>query len=217
MKTTNYKLQTTNYKLQTTNYKRIIIAGLALASLATSHAAVLISTTLNGGNLEAAGTNWTSASLIEFNNVLVPPTSGTFWLDSLSNVATQTINNTAAFNIATNSNVNVTIDFSRWNNAVSATATSVITQFFLGSNLLGTITNASDTNGLNTLQTFTSSSVLVTPGAYTFSIVTTGGAGTSLGFALDNLTVQANAIPEASTILLSGLSLVGLIARRNRK
>jgi hypothetical protein len=205
--------------MKNTKYKRqrIIIAGLALASSATSHAAVLISTTLNGGNLEGAGTNWTSVSSMEFNNVLVPPTSGTFWLDSLSTVDTQTINNTATINIATASNVDMTIDFSRWNNAISATATSVVTQFFLGSYLLGTITNASDTNGLNTLQTFTSSSVLVAPGPYAFSIVTTGGAGTSLGFALDNLTVQANAIPEVSTLLLSGLGVVGLIARRKRK
>jgi hypothetical protein len=218
---------------------RCLIPSLCLVAAPLAHAVVLISPTLNGGNLESASTNWSSPGVntssssvgfIEFNNsssaTFFTPTfsatSGTNWMDTLNNaLISQTITNSNPFTFLQDSVAQMTIDFTQWrvnggSVATDRTSSTCVTQFFLGSTLLGTLNNLSDTNGFNTFQTFTSSNIAITAGTYNFSIVTTGGAPSTIGFAVDNLTLQATVVPESSVSILSLVSAVGLLLSRRR-
>jgi MYXO-CTERM domain-containing protein len=206
----------------------IKLASVCLIATPFAQGAVLIGNGINGGDLETATTsNWDPG--IRANNApdtveyRVGPgltaTVGAEWIDSSSADLVQNIVNTNLFDIAPGTLATFQIDFSIWSFG-SPTRPEANVNFYLGTTLLGTITNASDTNGAETWSTFTVTDLPVAAGAgqaFRMETVTAPGqtpSGLTLGYALDN--VRLSTVPEPSTSLLGVVALGLALGRRRR-
>jgi MYXO-CTERM domain-containing protein len=191
-------------------------------------ATTLIGNGINGGDLETATTsNWDpgirangTADTVEYRTANgLTATAGAEWIDSSSADLVQNIVNTNLFDIAPGTLATFQIDFSIWAFGAS-TRPEANVNFYLGTTLLGTITNASDTNGAETWSTFTVTDLPVAAGAgqaFRMETVTAPGqtpGGLTLGYALDN--VRLSTVPEPSTSLLGVVALGLALGRRRR-
>jgi MYXO-CTERM domain-containing protein len=205
------------------------LAGVCLiATPLAQGATTLIGSGFNGGELETATTsNWDPG--IRANNAPdtveyrtgpgLTATVGSEWIDSTSADLVQNIVNTNLFDIAPGTLATFQIDFSIWSFG-SPTRPEANVNFYLGTTLLGTITNASDTNGAEAWSTFTVTDLPVAAGAgqtFRMETVTAPGqtpGGLTLGYALDN--VRLSTVPEPSTSLLGVVALGLALGRRRR-
>jgi MYXO-CTERM domain-containing protein len=221
----------------------IKLASVCFIAAPLAQGAVLIGDGINGGELEPYSTsNWdpgirannapdtveyrtgpglTATAGVAAINPLDPtgPLVGPHWIDSSSNDLVQNIVNTNLFDIAPGTLATFQIDFSIWAFG-SPTRPEANVNFYLGTTLLGTITNTSDTNGAETWSTFTVTDLPVAAGAgqaFRMDTVTAPGqasSGLTLGYALDN--VRLSTVPEPSTSLLGVVALGLALGRRRR-
>jgi hypothetical protein len=157
---------------------------------------------------------------VEFRNGNgLTPTIGVHWMDSSASQTSQVITNKTRFDVAADTTMTLSIDFSRWEFGASTQNGTVVT-FSMGSTILGTITYAMDTNGTGAWNTYTVTDVPVAAGTNQAFVINTTSAGVvapvTWGFALDNLTLTSTVVPEPSTALMGVVALGFAIGRRRR-
>ena len=154
-----------------------------------------------------------------FNNLT--PTVGVHWMDSSASQRSQVITNKTLFDVAADTTMTLSIDFSRWAFG-SSTQNGTVVTFSMGSTILGTITYAMDTNGTGAWNTYTVTDVPVAAGTNQAFVINTNSDAVpvanrvSWGFALDNLTLTSTVVPEPSTALMGVVALGFAIGRRRR-
>lgn len=155
---------------------------------------------------------------VEFRNGNgLTPTIGAHWMDSSASQTSQVITNKTLFDVAADTTMTLSIDFSRWAFG-SSTQNGTVVTFSMGSTILGTITYAMDTNGTGSWNNYTVTDVPVAAGTNQAFVIKTTSTGVvapvTLGFALDNLTLTS--VPEPSTALMGVVALGFAIGRRRR-
>jgi hypothetical protein len=158
---------------------------------------------------------------VEFRNANgLTATVGVHWMDSSASQNSQVITNNARFDVAADTTMTLSIDFSRWAFGSNATQDGTVVTFSMGSTTLGTITYAMDTNGTGVWNTYTVTDVPVAAGTNQAFVINSTSIGavapTTWGFALDNLRLTSTVVPEPSTALMGVFALSFAIGRRRR-